>query len=177
MDENKITISWDELRTRQVEQRVSAMQAMRRNREYAQITDAAPEEPQRFKSLWYNAAVYMSIFGLLGGLAAWACGTMLHFKNSARLETAELMERVQEIRTAADAGKFTPEERTSYIEEVARAGRKNPYFMVYLNESLSNEQKAKLTAQIAERDKGKEFVSNILVFGVSGMLIALALSM
>ena len=57
MDDNKITISWEELRTRQVEQRVSAMQAMRRNREYAQITDAAPEEPRKFKSLWYTAAV------------------------------------------------------------------------------------------------------------------------
>ena len=70
MDDNKITISWDELRTRQVEQRVSAMQAMRRNREYAQVTDAAPEEPRKFKSLWYNAAVYVTIFGLLGGLFA-----------------------------------------------------------------------------------------------------------
>ncbi len=111
MDENKITISWDDLRTRKVEQRVSAMQAMRRNREYAQITDAAPEQPKRLKNLWYNAAVYMSLFGLLGGLAAWGCGTALHFKNSDLADASDAKKRIEEVRVAAAAGKMTAEEK------------------------------------------------------------------
>ena len=41
---SKITISWDELRTRAVEQRLGQMQAVKRNREYASLTDA-PEAP------------------------------------------------------------------------------------------------------------------------------------
>ena len=97
MDDNKITISWDELRTRQVEQRVSAMQAMRRNREYAQVTDAAPEEPRKFKSLWYNAVVYMTAFGLLGGLLAWTCGTILRFKNSDFVEASVFSHGIEGI--------------------------------------------------------------------------------
>src|SRR6476620_5933328 len=95
----KITISYEDLRTRQVEQRLGQMQAVRRNQEYAALNDAQQEAPAtKFKSLWYNTLVYMTVFGLLGGTAAWACGMLLHFKPSARLEAAELMEGVQEIR-------------------------------------------------------------------------------
>ena len=65
----KISISWDELKTRQVEQRVGAMTAMKRNRDYAQLTDA-PEAPAAapIKNLFYNTVVYMSFFGVVGGL-------------------------------------------------------------------------------------------------------------
>src|SRR5438067_2317690 len=46
----KITINWEDLRSRQVEQRLCAMQAVNRNREYAQLTDAAPEPWKEFIS-------------------------------------------------------------------------------------------------------------------------------
>src|SRR4051794_15170060 len=176
MDQQKITIQWEDLRTRQVEQRVSAMQAMRRNREYASITDAQADEPKKFKSLWYNTAVYMSIFGLLGGLAAWTCGTMLHFKNSAFLEASELRKSADEIRHAFDAGKLSGDEKAVYLSELAKSGKHNPYFMVYVNDVLTDAQKQEQVNKITARDKSKEFIANVLVFSVSGMLIALALS-
>src|SRR2546429_8412141 len=126
MPDEKITITWDQLRTRQVDERVGAMQAMRRNLEYAQL--AAPPEPAAptLKSLWYNTFVYMTIFGLAGGLVAWMCGQALHFKNSARLEAAVMMDGVKDLRRAADAGRITPEEKASMIEQMARDGRRNP---------------------------------------------------
>jgi hypothetical protein len=177
MTDEKITITWEEMRTRQVEQRVSAMQAMRRNREYAQITEAAPEpSAAKFKSLWYNTAVYMTVFGLAGGLLAWICGEALHFKNSARLEAAVMMDGVKDIRRDADAGKITPQERASLIDQLARDGRKNPYFTIYVDERLSNAEKDARIAQVAQRDTWKEFISNVLAFGVCGMVIAIALS-
>jgi len=176
MDDNKITISWDELRTRQVEQRVSAMQAMRRNREYAEVKEAAAEEPRKFKSLWYNAAVYMTIFGLFGGLFAWTCGTILRFKNSDFVEANVAKLEAEEVRTAADAGKLSVDERAQALNQIALNWRKNPYVQVYLNETLSNDQKKKAIEQIGQRDKGKAFVANVLVFGVSGLIIAMMLS-
>ena len=173
MDENKISISWDDLRTRQVEQRVSAMQAMRRNREYAQITDAAPEQPKRLKNLWYNAAVYMSLFGLLGGLAAWGCGTMLHFKNSARIEASNAKGEIEKVRSDV---LLTPENRSMIVDQMAREFRNNPYFVIYVNEAMTDAQKKAAIERISTRDKNREFISNVLVFGISGMLIAMFLS-
>lgn len=172
----KITISWDELRTRQVEQRVSAMHALKRNVEYAQLNDA-PEAPvEKLKGLWYNTIVYMSVFGLLGGLLAWGCGSLLHFKDSARREVSTLMDSVQEIRRAADAGKLTPDEKSAYINEIALSGRKNPYFMIYMDESLSEAEKQARVSGVRARDRKKQFISDVLAFGVSGMLIAIFLA-
>jgi hypothetical protein len=176
MDENKITISWDDLRTRQVEQRVSAMQAMRRNREYAAITDAAADEPKKFKSLWYNSAVYMSLFGLVGGLLAWVCGTALHFKNSALVEAGEARHRIEEVRVAAQAGKMTKDEKDLALKLIESDYAHNPYLGVYLDESLTDAQKKAAIAKIEDKNRVRAFISNILAFCVSGMLIALALS-
>lgn len=175
-EEDKITITWDELRTRQVEQRIDAMQAMRRNREYAQLTDAPEPTAAPLKNLWYNAVVYMSIFGLLGGLLAWTCWTGLHFRPSAQLEASELMKAVKDIRHAADIGKISSVEKAAMLENMAQDGRRNPYFAVYSNETLSEAQKQAGINDIARRDAWKEFISNMLAFGVSGMLIAIALS-
>src|SRR5947208_9876327 len=111
MDNGKITISWDELKTRQVEQRLGAMTAVKRNREYAQMIDAPePAAAAPIKNLFYNTVVYMTVFGLVGGFLAWGCWTLLHFKGSARQEAMAMMERVQEIRRDP---KLTPEDRKS----------------------------------------------------------------
>jgi hypothetical protein len=174
--DGKITISWDELRTRAVEQRLNQMQAVKRNREYAALTDA-PEKPvQKLKGLWYNTIVYMSVFGLLGGLLAWACGSLLHFHPSARLEAAELMTGVAEIRHAADAHKITPDEKTAMLDQLARDGRRNPYFMIFMDESLSQADKDARIRAVAARDGKKQFISDVLAFGVCGMLIAIFLA-
>jgi hypothetical protein len=173
----RIVISWQDLRTRAVEQRIGQMQAVRRNFEYASITNAKTEAPaRRFGSLWYNSLVYMTVFGLLGGLGAWGCGMLLHFQPSARLAAAELMQGVQEVRQAANAGKISPEEKVAMLDQLARDGRHNDYFMIYLDQRLSDTQKEQRTKLIAARDAWKEFISDVLVFGVSGMLIAGALS-
>src|SRR4029453_12389476 len=99
---DKIVITWDELRSRPVETKLRQQEAMQRNRDYAQVTDV-PELPQA-KPRWgflYNTIVYMTFFGLLGGLLAWTSGELLHFKPSSRVEAAELMRTVQEINRAA----------------------------------------------------------------------------
>jgi hypothetical protein len=175
--DGKITISWDELRTRKVEQRLDQMMAVRRNREYADLTDA-PEQPKikKLQGLWYNTIVYMSVFGLLGGLLAWGAGETLHFKDSARREVAEMMQGVQQIRNAAEAKKITESEKATYLDELARSGRRNPYFMVYMDDSLSQTDREARIKAIAARDRKKQFISDVLAFGVSGMLIAIFLS-
>ena len=172
----KITISWDELHSRRVEQRLDQMKAVKRNQEYASLTDA-PEAPvPKLRGLWYNTLVYMSVFGLLGGLLAWACGAMLHFRPSARLEAAELMQGVTEIRRAADTGRITRDEKTAMLDQLARDGRRNAYFMVFMDESLSDADKDVRIRAVAARDQKKQFISDVLAFGVSGMLLAIFLA-
>ncbi|MEO6435731.1 MAG: FHA domain-containing protein [Tepidisphaeraceae bacterium] len=175
-DENKITISWADLRSRKVDQRLGQMQAVRRNRDYAQMKDAPAPAPKPFRNLWYNTLVYMSVFGFVGGLLAWTSGYLLHFRPAARLEAAEMMKGVADVRRAAAAARISPEEKTAMLDQLARDGRRNAYFLVHVNEALSEKEKQARIADIGARDRKKEFISNVLAFGVSGMLIALMLS-
>ena len=112
---------------------------------------------------------------LLGGLAAWTCGELLHFRPAARLEAGRMMEGVRQIRQAAAAGKISPEEKTAFLDQLARDGRRNAYFLVYINDALSEQQKHEQLERVAGRDRRKEFISNVLAFGVCGMLIAVFL--
>ncbi len=177
MMSDKIVISWDELKTRQVEQRVSAQKAMDRNRAYAQLTDAPEAAASNTRpSIWYNTIFYMAVFGLLGGMLAWGFGELLHFRPSARLESAELMAGVKEIQRAEMATRLSSEEAKAAIEELRRSGAHNPYFSVYSDPSLTEAQKTTRIRVVETRDAWKEFISNVLAYGVSGLLIAMCLA-
>src|SRR5277367_6393154 len=99
MSDNKITVTWDELKSRKVETRLSEQTAMARNRAYAQLdADAVPETtgPSR-AHLIYNSIIYMAAFGILGGLLAWGSGVALQFKGSSETEAADLIRQMQEV--------------------------------------------------------------------------------
>ncbi len=74
MADEKINISWDDLQTRRVDNRLREQNAVERNRAYAQMRDdalpvaSAPATP----ALWTNPIFVMALFGLIGGLLAWA---------------------------------------------------------------------------------------------------------
>ena len=174
MNDGKITISWDDLKTRQVEQRIGAMNAVKRNREYASLIDAPePAAPAAMKNFFYNTIVYMTIFGFVGGFLAWGCWTLLHFKGSVREDAARRMQDVQDIRNDP---KLSADEKAIIIADRAREGRRNPYFAIDADESLSLAEKEARKNVVALRDRRKEFISNVLAYGVTGMLIAILLS-
>src|SRR6266545_6377990 len=176
MTTEKITITWDELNTRQVEQRLRQQDAINRNREYAQLTELPEATAPTRTSIWYNAVFHMAFFGLLGGLLAWTCAELLHFKPSTRIEAADLMTQVQEVNRAASAGKLTEAQTNFALSQIARAGRENPYFQVFTNPQLNQSLEEKLFASIQSRDTWKQFIGNVLAYGIAGLIIATCLS-
>ncbi len=176
MPTEKLEISWDELNTRQVEHKLRQNDAMERNRQYAQI-DAPPEDAPVKPSIWYNTIFYMSVFGLLGGLLAWGCGELLHLRPGPRFEALELMSNMQDITKAALAGKLTTLEADLALKELVRAGRDNPYFVISNNAQLTKEEKDHQLSAYSNRDQWKDFIVNVLSFGVAGLIIAAFLSM
>src|SRR5437870_10291881 len=95
--DEKITISSDEMNTRQVDKRLRQQEALERNRRYAQIKELPEGSAPTKTSIWYNTVFYMTFFGFVGGLLAWGCSEVLHFKPSTRMEATELMSTVKEI--------------------------------------------------------------------------------
>ncbi|HEX8913291.1 MAG TPA: hypothetical protein VF796_13100, partial [Humisphaera sp.] len=81
---DKITVSYDELNTRKVDQRLKEQDALARNRQYAAMDEtvaaqAAGGGGRAMGNLWRNTVFALSVFGLIGGLLAWGLGALLQF--------------------------------------------------------------------------------------------------
>ncbi len=173
----KIQIQWDDLKTRKVDQRLREQEALERNRRQAEMNPVAADiEAPAGASLWYNAIFTMAVFGLLGGLLAWGGGELLRFRPNPDALAKSLMSDVRRIMQAESAGRFTAAEAESAIDELKREGAGNPYFAVYVDSSLSNAQRDTRRQELDNQEAWKNFIANVLSFGLCGMLIATCLS-
>lgn len=177
MGNEKLTISWDELKSDQVEQKLRQVEAVSRAQE--QYRTAPPPKQllrqQRRLDLWYNTIVYMGVFGLLGGLLGWSAGALLKTGPNLRMQSDELMELTRRVEKAHRIGGMNAGKTDAAYREIARMGRNNPYFQIAGDSSLSAEEKAIRTDALMVRDRWKQFFADLLFYGMCGMMIAVAL--
>jgi hypothetical protein len=178
MAEERITVSYDDLQTRKVETRLKEQEAMARNRAYAQLKEeaiadvaAAPSRP----SLWYNPIFTLTVFGLLGGLTAWGLGALLQFKPSAEAQANEMVKAVRELTLGVDVKRLSPEQQAA-VKELERVGRRNDYFKVFTDGTLSQDEKTRQRDHLRQEDAWRVYLANVMAYGVYGLLLALALS-
>src|SRR5215208_2865615 len=102
----KITVSWDDLQSRKVDTRLKEQEALARNRAYAQMdADAVTPQPSAKAgrgNLFYNSVVYMSLFGLLGGLLAWGLKQVIVYKPAEQAKAIELMASIEKVKKAKE---------------------------------------------------------------------------
>ncbi len=179
MEKGKMTITWDDLTAEAVEEKLRQVEAVTRAQE--QYRSAPPPDPllrhNRRSSVFYNTAVYMCLFGLLGGLLGWAGGTMLQFRGDPRGQAIELSEAIEQLRSAPIDDPADRLRTAAAIQSLHRAGRDNPYFTILQDESLSEQQRIARTNELVNRDWWKQFISDLLFHGLCGMTIAIALGM
>jgi hypothetical protein len=180
----KITVSWDDLNTRKVDTRLKEEAALARNRAYAkleadQVTpqpSAAASASSRGGNLFYNAAVYMAVFGLLGGLLAWVVAQVVTFKPSPKAEAVRLLKEIEQVRTIRERGRdMSDAEIGATIREMKRFGQRNPYFAIAVDPTLSPEGVDHRWRQLDHDQAVRVYVSNVLAYGACGLLIAVFL--
>ena len=182
----KITVTWDDLKSRKVEARLKEQDALARTRAYSQMgAEHVPAPPQAYASaggtsfwrnLWYNSLVYMAVFGLVGGLLAGGLGLLLQFKPSDRVRAAELMSAIRQVRQEQERGRFRQADADAAIEEIRWSGRRNPYFVTTTDPNLSPEDRDARLRKLAADDQMRTFIANVLSFGLSGMILAVCLA-
>ncbi len=176
-----ITVTWDDLSTRKVEARLKEQDALTRTREYAQMEESSVlsnKAPKRswVLAIWHNSIVSMAVFGVIGGLFAFACGASLQYRPN-QYELAKTLQSGRErILRVRDEGGMTPEKAQQAIELYDSHAKSNPYFAVLIDQTLRPSQREDQIAKLVARDKAKEFIANVLAYGVSGVMIALLLS-
>jgi hypothetical protein len=173
MADNKINISWDELKTSKVEKQVRQQQALLRNRRYSELTtaDISFSQPTG-RSLWSNAVVCLSLFGLLGGLLGWTALAVLHLRPDQKRQAELVMGYIRDIRATEGSG---PQAEAALKNILIDAGD-NPYLAIDLNESLSAPEKRAAVEFLTNADRWRAEVSYFIGYGICGMAISICLS-
>jgi len=172
MPAEKLTVSWDEIANPKVDERLKLIDSA------ANAPQAPPPEaiaPVKRGSLLYNTVFYMSLFGLLGGLIGWGLGVSLNFRGSAQQEARDALDARAQIQSAIDNGSLSPEQGASALKVVDESASGNPYYELAQDSKLSTQDKERKQAEIAARDQWKDFLTDLLFYGVSGMTIAVCL--
>jgi hypothetical protein len=178
----KISVSWDDLNTRKVDTRLKEEAALSRNRAYAKLeADQITPQPSasassRAGNLLYNAAVYMALFGLLGGLLAWAVAQVVTFKPSPKAQAIGWLKEIEQVRTIRERGRdMSDAQIAATVTEMQRFGRRNPYFAIAVDPKLTPEQVDQRWRQLDHDQAVRSYVSNVLAYGACGLLIAVFL--
>ncbi|HEX4055332.1 MAG TPA: FHA domain-containing protein [Tepidisphaeraceae bacterium] len=181
MPEEKIQITWSELKTAKVEKRIREQQALVRNRRYAQMSpDDLPAAPTGRSSIWYNSIFLLAAFGLLGGILAWAGGALMHLRPDLVQQADQAMTYIREIRqterTSPNGYGLTPQQADDAIHDILVASGNNPYLAIELDTSLSPDRKRERLEEIARLDHRKDLITHIIGFGLCGLFISVCLS-
>ena len=170
-----VSITWDDLGSRKVEQRLREQQAMSRNRAYATLdsTQVAADAPTRV-SLLNNTMFCMTVLGLLGGVLAWGCGFLTHLRSSEQ-QAIDLMQGIHRLEYQRDEHQLTADDAEKTIAIVSRQAQSNAYFRAINDASLTPAEQSARWAALQKRAGAKRFSLNVVSFGLSGMLLALCL--
>lgn len=182
MSDQKIQISWDELKTAKVEKHIRQQQAMLRNRRYSQLKPEdlpAPASAAR-GSIWYNSIFCLTVFGLLGGLLAWGSVALLRLRPDQRHQADQALSYIEDIRktvrTSLDGEGISPQQAQAAIKNIATDAGDNPYLSIELDDSLTAPQKQQRLDELAKTDQWRELMSHIIGLGICGMFISVLLS-
>lgn len=175
MANDPITISWDELGTRKVDQRLREEQALTRNRAYAQLDEAQVGSSTQVRfSLMHNTIFFMAVLGVIGGVLAWGCGLVTQFQ-SAEQKASEALHQLRHIEFLRDQHLLSDADAEATLAATRQRVRNNPYFAILSDPHLSFEQQTQRLNQVGHRASLKRFALNVVAFGLSGMLLALCL--
>lgn len=180
MADDKIQISWNDLKTSKVEKHVRQQQAMGRNRRYAQMKPEDLPDNQVPSTLWYNPIFLLAAFGFLGGLLAWSGGALLHLAPDRQRDADQAMSSIQDIRslvrTTPNGPGITQQQADAAIQNIVVNTGDNLYLKIELEPEFTAQEKQDRIAALEKGDYWKNLITDIISFGLCGIFISISLS-
>ncbi|MCC6240783.1 MAG: FHA domain-containing protein [Phycisphaerales bacterium] len=171
----KFSISYDDVNDTRVDERIKRQDEATRSYQPA-APPVASTAQRRKRGFWYNTAVYTTFFGLIGGIAGWACGELpRRFIPNHKAQYDELVQARQMIEQAAEQGRLQPAQAHSALERLGHAGMKNPYYQIE-HSQLDDAQREQARQQLTARSAQTELIANIFFFAAAGLIVATALA-
>jgi len=184
MPDKKITISWDEVSSPQVDATIRQQDALVRAQEHYQphVPPVTPVPvvvtPRRGStSIWYSTVFYMAVFGVIGGLVAWVSAEVVWLVMPNKLEefdTAIL--QFQQVEELVRNGTMTQEQAGSAIALLEQTYQENPYVRIINDPNASEEEKKRLIEQLAQQDTLKNLLQLFVWFSLVAIPLAFFLA-
>jgi hypothetical protein len=177
---DKIRVSWDEVNSADVDQRLQQQSAIERANEHYQ-QQVAPSMPavsgSRQQSFWYNSLIYMTMFGFLGGALGWPLNEVIFNRLVGESEAAQVFRtRRAEISEEVDTGRITEGEGEERTERLVADYRGNKYVDVLSDDSLSEVEQQLPLAELVDQDQVSKILSTFFFTSLAGLFIATCLS-
>jgi hypothetical protein len=170
-----ISINWDDLNTRKVEQRLREQQAMTRNRAYARMdAEQVPAKPAKSRKLLNSTYVVLGMMGLIGGLLAWGCG-FLDDIQPPELQAVQMEQSIAKIDYDRTIGTISEADAAASVDLIRAEGQANPYFVGLDDPNLSNKQRADRATDLQRRSQAKHRIMHSVGLGLAGLFLALCL--
>lgn len=176
---DKIHISFDEINSSAVDAKLQQHAAVNRAQNHYQQQAAGAQSssaPQRGNFL-YNTIVYMTLFGLLGGICAWPlCEVEHRALKSHRHEFMEFLGEVQEMENEFADGEISFAKLDDEIEELVEQYEDNPYVELLGDETVGPQERDRELRKLRDSDERKEYIRTVLFCAIAGLVISLFLS-
>ena len=184
MTRPKITLTFDDLHTPEVDQRVqqqAALAGAQANSQRAAITPSRLPIPDGSAgSVWYNTFFNLALFGLIGGLLAWGGGEIVqHFNTDPQPEARDWYAQIQAVRNSHKAGGMDAPNAAFAVDIIRQRGADNPWFRYFMDVEggLTGPDQAIRQQQLLRQDDLRHFLANVCFYSLCGTMLAMALGM
>ena len=173
----KIRISWDDVNSSAVDEKLKDRDAVARAQQHFG-EGAAAAGGFRWTSLFYNTLVYMTLFGLIGGAAGWFIGEVVQLCFASPWDEFEYyaLERA-ELDELAASGAISDIESRQRLQRINDRYSRNPYVAALMQrESLSDDVFKERWQRADDKSGVLSFLDNLVWVGMLGIVLSFFLS-
>lgn len=182
MTQSHISISWDDLHTPEVDEKIDRIEAVRRTHEHYVSQRAEAQKAGKAiamsagSGILYQPAVYMLIAGLLGGVLAWGLSEAFNVAFPNRYdEIKEINQKKESIEARVARGELISIEAKVLFDKLCEEYKHSPYISIITNTQLSQEEINNQLGQRFETDSQINRAHRMIWHAIVGVVLALFL--
>jgi len=174
MTASKISVSWDDLNSEVIEQKLKRQKALQQVRTHYQqrVTAVAAAKG----AWWYQTWIYMAIFGLAGGVIAWGASELFTTLMPDRaLQVHVLTARETAIVQMAQRGELTDHAKVVQLNQLYAQYKDNAYVRILTDSTLVLPVKKMRLQQQWDRFQSAQQLRQLIWHALIGVFLAVAL--
>lgn len=180
MADEKIKVSWDDLRRSDVDQKLAQQTVLSRAQQHYQQPPAfEPAATTRGASIWYNSLFCMTVFGLIGGLIASFAGELAHHRIYPQrwAEYEEFIGSRSALLGKFEQGDISKSELQERFLSLSGQYSANPYVSLQLDTDATESDQAAQAVRLQGEDRPQVWKAWVALFICAGVGISVALAL